>query len=331
MSAAHSHEPPSGAKLRAAFLLSFVSLFIELAGGIVSHSLALLSDAGHVLTDVVALGLAWFANIQASRPADARKTFGYHRTGILIALVNAVTLILIVGWIAFEAIQRVKEPPPVSPTFMILSAAVGIVLNVYIGLGLREGSKNDVSIRAAMLHVFGDVAASVGVIIAGLIIVLTRWSLADPFISFLIALLIAKGAWDLLREATDILMESAPRDLDLAKLACDVSQVAGVQNVHDLHVWTISGGMTALSAHLLISDNPRLNECDALLTAINELLEKNYRITHSTIQVECADCVRSTSTVYCSIPRSDGRSHEHGEFRGHGGVKHTTRIAMDAR
>lgn len=195
MSAGHNHALESGGKLRTAFFLSFTILAVELLGGLISHSLALLSDAGHVLTDLVALGLAWFATAQAQRPADASKTYGYHRTGILVALVNALTLILIVGVIAYEASRRLQEPPTVTPTLIFVSSAVGIAINLYVGLGLRGSSNGNVNVRAAMLHVFGDVAASVGVIIAGVAILLTRWYPADAVISLAIAVLIAKGAW----------------------------------------------------------------------------------------------------------------------------------------
>ncbi len=169
----------------------------------VSNSLALLSDAGHVLTDVVALGLAWFATAQAERPPNASRTFGYHRIGILAALTNAVTLILIVGAIAYEAVGRFQHPAPVDPLVMFGSALVGVVVNLYIGFGLRAASDDNLNVRAAMLHVFGHVGASVGVIVAGLVILLTGWYLADPLISVAIAVLIAKGAWDILRETVD--------------------------------------------------------------------------------------------------------------------------------
>jgi len=193
MSPGHDQPSASGGKLRTAFFLSFAILAVELAGGLVSHSLALLSDAGHVLTDLFALGLAWFATVQAQRPADASKTYGYHRTGILTALVNALTLILIAGVIAYEAIRRLQAPPTVTPTFMFVSAAIGAAINLYIGLGLRSSSDGNVNVRAAMLHVFGDVAASVGVIIAGIVILLTHWYPADAVISLAIAALIAKA------------------------------------------------------------------------------------------------------------------------------------------
>jgi cobalt-zinc-cadmium efflux system protein len=236
------------AKLRTAFLLTTIILLVELVGGLLSHSLALLADAGHVLTDILALGLAWFAAVRAERPADARNTYGQHRIGILAALANAVTLILIVIWIAYEAVQRLRQPETVTPWIMLAAATVGVAVNLYIVLGLRaEGSEN-LNVRGAMLHAIGDIGASVGVIAGALVIMLTGWEYADPIISLGIAALVVKSAWDLLGEAIDILMESSPRDLDVTQLAQDVGGVHGVSAVHDLHIWSIAGGMRVLTA-----------------------------------------------------------------------------------
>ncbi len=221
--------------LRLAFFLTLIILIAELVGGFLANSLALLSDAGHVVTDIFALGLAWFATIQAEKPANARKTFGYHRVGILAAMVNAVTLIVIAFAILLEAIQRFQHPEPVQPLIMFLAAGIGIVLNLYIGFGLMQEA-NNLNVRAAMLHVFGDVGASVGVIVAGIIILLTGWTFVDPLLSVGIAVLIAVGAWRILRETTDILMEAVPRGLSMQNLVKDMRSVEGVQDVHDLHV-----------------------------------------------------------------------------------------------
>src|SRR5437667_6098718 len=208
----HNHNHTHGmAKqaLRLAFFLTIVILVAELVGGIIGNSLALLSDAGHVVTDIFALGLAWFAAVQAEKPANAHKTFGYHRVGILAALVNAVTLVVIALAITWEAVQRLQHPEPVQPLVMFLAAGIGIAVNLFIGFGLqREGYS--LNVRAAALHVFSDVAASVGVIIAGILILLTGWTLADPLLSVGIAVLIAVGAWLIIRETTDILMEAVP-------------------------------------------------------------------------------------------------------------------------
>jgi cobalt-zinc-cadmium efflux system protein len=305
----HAHGMTRG-KLRTAFALTLVILLVEVVGGFFSHSLALLSDAGHVLTDVVALGLAWFAAGQAERPADGRKTFGYHRTGILTAQVNAVLLILIVAAIAYEAIQRLQHPEPVTPWLMFGAAAAGLAINLFIGLGLRAEGGENLNVRAAMLHVFGDVAASAAVIVGGAVILLTGWYPADPLISLLIAVLIAWGAWRILRASVDILMEATPPGLDIAQLVRDIMQVPGVSDVHDLHIWSIAGGMHALSAHVHLTDRP-LSSCDPLLDRINSLLEERYHIAHTTIQFECVGC--SPNDLYCawSAGGESGHGHAH--------------------
>jgi cobalt-zinc-cadmium efflux system protein len=310
---AHLHGA-TGAVLRRAFLLTLVILVVEAVGGMLSHSLALLSDAGHVLTDIVALGLAWFATNRAEKPPDARNTYGYHRTGILVALINAVSLILIVGWIGYEAVGRLRHPESVSPWIMIVAATVGIAINLSIALGLRaEGSAN-LNARGALLHALGDVGASVGVIIGAVVIALTGWRYADPIISLAIALLIAKGAWDLLGDTVDILMEATPRDINVAQLVRDVIRLPGVEDVHDLHIWSIAGGMRVLSAHVQVADNRPLAACDRLVEEIHTLLCNDYTISHTTLQLECAGC--TLRDLYCGLPdhaHSAEDAHEHGE------------------
>ncbi len=300
MSAGHNHAHGlTKSKLQVAFGLTAIILIVELAGGLIANSLALLSDAGHVLTDIVALGLALFATTQAERPSDAQRTFGYHRTGILAALINAVTLIAIVVGIGYEAVARLGHPQAVEPGPLFLAAAVGIGLNLYIGFGLRGASSHNLNVRAAMLHVFGDVAASVGVIVAAVVIVFTGWYAADTLISLGIALLVAKGAWDILRETVDILMEAAPRGVDLTRLVRDMVGVPGVQDVHDLHVWSIAGGMPVLSAHVLVADDRALSACDPLLRDLNHLLDHDYGIAHTTIQIESICC--PADDLYCNM------------------------------
>ena len=303
----------TGKRLRSAFLLTAIILAVELAGGIASHSLALLSDAGHVLTDIFALGLAWFATAQAERPADARKTYGYHRTGILAALANAVTLILIVVAIAYEAIGRFQHPEKVTPWLMFVSAAVGIMVNLYIAFGFHKEGGENLNVRAAMLHVLGDVGASVGVIVGGLVILATGWYPADPLISLFIAVLIARGAWGILGETVGILMESTPPGMDIAQLARDVAALPRITDVHDLHVWSIAGGMHALSAHVQVADDCPLSACDGLLEQVNHVLARRYRITHSTIQFEYACCERhEPDELYCGgMSGGDDAGHDH--------------------
>ncbi len=302
--------------LRLAFFLTMIILAAELIGGFLSNSLALLSDAGHVLTDIFALGLAWFATAQAERPANASKTFGYHRVGILAALVNAVTLIVIALVILWEAWSRFQHPEKVQPLVMFLSAGIGIAVNLYIGFGLRSEGDN-LNVRAAALHVFGDVGASVAVIVAGVVILLTGWYPADPILSVGIVGLIAVGAWRILRETTDILLEAVPKDINLSELVRDMMRVPGVQDVHDLHVWCITSGMYALSCHASIADLPP-SESASILQSLETMLGEQYRIGHTAIQFEChaheqAYC--SVDGLYCQMdtgkPSHEGHDHSH--------------------
>ena len=296
--------------LRLAFFLSLVIVAAEVTGGLLAHSLALLSDAGHALTDIFALGLAWFATAQAERPANVRKTFGYHRVGILAALINAITLILVTVWVLYEAVQRFQHPEPIQPLFMFASAGVGIAVNLYIGFGLNK-EKENLNAKAAALHVFGDVGASVGVIVAGLVILLTGWTPMDPILSVGIAALIALGAWRIVRETTDILLEATPKDMDLAALVADMKRVPGVGNVHDLHVWSITSGMYALSAHVLTTNLP-LNECASILLQVEEMLSEKYRIGHSTLQFECDEHQGKCSEIdglYCQMEETHDHKH----------------------
>lgn len=309
MSGEHGHtHAVTGDKLRTAFALTAIILLVELGGGILSHSLALLSDAGHVLTDIFALGLAWFATVQAERPADAGKTYGYHRVGILTALANAITLILIVGAIAYEAYSRFQHPQTVTPWMMFVAAAVGIAVNLYIGFSLRAEGGENVNVRAAMLHVFGDVGASVGVIVGGLIILVAHWYPVDPLISLFIAALIAWGAWNILRETLDILMESTPKDLNMAQMIRDMVTESDVQDVHDLHVWSIAGGMRCLSAHIQLTGDAPVSRGDLLIGKLNHMLDEKYRIRHTTIQLECAGC--DPNHLYCQMSNGHG-THDH--------------------
>lgn len=303
MAGHHHAHATTGRRLRIAVFLTALILAVEVAGGLVAHSLALLADAGHVLTDIIALALAAFATGQAERPADARKTYGYHRTGILAALANASVLILIVLVIGFEAARRFQHAEPVTSWPMFAAAAAGIAANLYIALGLRDESHDNLNVRAAFLHVVGDIGASAAVIAGGALIALTGWYAADPVISLAIAVLIARGAWDVLRDATDILMEASPRGLDVVRLAGDVASVPAVTDVHDLHVWSIAGGMTALSAHVQVADDCALSACDDLLERINRILLERYRIAHTTIQFEYACCERHPGEVlHCRMP-----------------------------
>src|SRR6266851_6922839 len=244
-----------GSVLKLALALTCVVLGVELAGGLISHSLALLSDAGHVLTDVFALGLAWFAVAQASRPADARRSYGYHRVSILAALVNSVTLIVIVIAIAYEAVRRLANPEPVQGGVVIVAALAGIAINAFVAFGLRGHGKS-LNLRAALLHVTGDIGASAGVVLAGAIILLTGWLYIDPILSLGIAALIAYGAWRIVRETVNLLLEGTPSEVNIGEVTTEIANTEHVISAHDLHVWALSSEEMALSVHVVLEECP---------------------------------------------------------------------------
>ena len=283
------HVSQTGARLRLALALTLAVLLIEFAGGLLSHSLALLSDAGHVLTDVFALGLAWFAVEQSKRPADQSRTYGYQRVSILAALLNAITLIVIVLAIAIEAVRRLMDPAPVQGGLVIATALVAIAINAFVILTLR-GDGDNLNLRAAMLHVTGDVAASAGVVVAGAVILLTGWLPIDPLLSLAIAALIAYGAWGIVRETVNLLMEGTPRDVDLAAVRAEITGSNLVTGVHDLHVWALSSDQLALSCHIVIDDTS-LGDAEHVVRDLESKLCDRFAIGHTTIQVEsCHPC-----------------------------------------
>ena len=278
-----------GTRLRLALGLTLVILVVELAGGLLSHSLALLSDAGHFLTDVFALGLAWFAIEQSKRPADQRRSYGYQRVGILAALLNAVALIVIVLAIGFEAVRRLMAPEPVQGGTVIATALVAIAINVFVLLTLRA-EVNNLNLRAALLHVTGDVAASAAVVIAGGVILLTGWLYIDPLLSLAIAALIAYGAWGIVRETVNLLMEGTPPDINMAEVSSEISGTDLVTGVHDLHVWALSSEDVALSCHIVIADTS-LGDAEHVVRDLEGRLCSQFAIGHTTIQVEsCHPC-----------------------------------------
>ena len=283
------HVSERGATLKRALILTCLILAVEFAGGLASHSLALLSDAGHVLTDVFALGLAWFAVEQAKRPADRRRSYGYHRVSILAALVNSVTLIVIVIAIAYEAVRRLVTPEPVQGGLVIITALVGIAINAYVAFGLRGHGKS-LNLRAALLHVTGDIAASVGVVLAGAVILLTGWLYIDPLLSLGIAVLIALGAWRIVRETVNLLLEGTPGDVDLAAVTGEITGTKLVTSMHDLHVWALSSDEMALSCHVVVADCA-LGDAEHVVRDLENRLCGRFAIGHTTIQVEsCHPC-----------------------------------------
>ncbi|MGC7872626.1 cation diffusion facilitator family transporter [Desulfosporosinus sp. SYSU MS00001] len=277
----HSHAPEG--KMKLAFFLTLIILVVEVIGGLISHSLALLSDAGHVLTDIAAIGLSWYAIKQSKRPSDESMTFGYYRAGVLAAFVNGITLILITVWIFWEAYYRFRIPEFVIPTWMFISAGVGLVMNLYLGLGMRH--EENINVKSAVLHMLGDAAASAGVIFGGIIIAFTKWYVIDPILSVLIALLIAVGAWKIIKQTVTILMEGTPAGIKIQEVHDAIISADGVQQVHDLHVWTITDGRVALSCHVVVDSKMVVGEIQNLLRVVEHKLV-HLGIGHVTIQPE---------------------------------------------
>jgi cobalt-zinc-cadmium efflux system protein len=276
--------------------LAFVA--VEALAGVAANSLALLTDAAHNLTDVVALGLSWYAVRLATRPSNARKTYGYHRAGILVALVNAATLGIISLGIFYEAWQRFLAPPEVQSRILIGVGLVAFVVNLGTALLVKKGSEHDLNLRSAFVHLMGDVLSTVGAVIAGVVIYFTGANWLDALASVLIAVLILWNAWGILRETVDILLEATPRDVDMNAMIADMAQIKGVLGVHDLHVWSISSSLRSMSAHILI-DDIAISSGAAIQTAINELVVQRYNISHATLQLECSGC--APDVLYCDM------------------------------
>jgi cobalt-zinc-cadmium efflux system protein len=285
-------------RLALSLSITLLFVFVEIAAGVFANSLALLTDAAHNFTDVLALGLSWWALRLTSQPANQEKTYGYHRAGILAALANSTTLVVIALGIFYEAYLRFINPPQVQADVLIGVGVIGVVINVVTALLVRRGAEHDLNIRATFIHLMGDVMSTVGAVIAGVIISFTNWNWMDPLIGVLIGILILWSAWSIVRESVDILMESTPTDIDVDAMVRDISAVEGVRGVHDLHVWSITRGMRTLSAHLVTDDLP-ISEATSIQTSVNEVLYHNYNINHATLQLECNDCM--PSTLYCAF------------------------------
>jgi len=293
--AAHAHEHPHahghapGGRLRFALVLTVAVAAIEIAGGIVSGSLALLSDAAHVFMDAFALVIALAASIQATRPATHRHTFGYARVEVLAALANGGLLFAITALIVFEAIHRFATPEVPQGGLMAGVAAVGFCANVAIGLMLLGGARENINVKAALFHVASDAVGALAVVIGGLVVLATRAAWIDPVLSLLVSAIIVVGVVRIVREACDVLLESAPGHAEVPLVRRSLRALPGVVGVHDLHVWTIGPGSHALSAHVLLED-ARISEASALLRSIEGCLRDEFAITHVTIQFECENC-----------------------------------------
>lgn len=290
MSGSHQHGAGISAnKMWIAFGITLTFCLIEAFIGYRANSLALMSDAGHNLADALALALSAYAIWVAKKPADSKRTFGYHRAGILAALVNATGLVLMAIVIFYEAIIRLRAPEQVQSGPMIWVALVAILLNTAIAWWFHAAAKNDLNIRSAYLHMLGDAAASMGVVIAGVIIMFTGAYIADPIVSIIFALLVLWSSWGILHESIQILLEAAPVGMDLAEVKNAIVNVQGVLNVHDLHVWTVSSGLIAASCHITIIEQ-MVSTSQKIVHEVNEMLEHEFHIGHSIVQVETDNC-----------------------------------------
>ncbi|HEY3303919.1 MAG TPA: cation diffusion facilitator family transporter [Candidatus Binatia bacterium] len=272
--------------LALAVAITAIYFFAEVVGGLLTNSLALLSDAGHMFSDTAALGLSLCAFQIARRPATTKKTFGYQRLEILAALINGLVLWLVVGAIFTEAYRRFLDPPPVHTVGMLGVALVGLAVNVVAGRILYSCDQGNLNIRGAFLHVLGDALGSVGAVVAALVMLFTGWYMADPAISVLIGGLILYTSWELVRESVDILMQSVPRGINTEEVQRAMEEVTGVIKVHDLHVWSVTSGVFTLSAHAVIHER---GDPHAILDQMEERLKSAFAIEHTTIQLETED------------------------------------------
>lgn len=283
----HFDEVREGNKkgLLIALIITTGIMLLEFFGGLITNSLALLSDSGHMLSDASSLALSLVAFWFATRPASPKKTYGFYRFEILAALFNAVTLFVIAGFIVYEAFQRFIEPPTVASGTMMIIAGIGLLANILSAWSLisKGDVKNNVNLRSAYLHVLGDALGSVGAIIAGLLMLMFEWYIADPIISVVVAILILKSAWGVLTHSIHILMEGTPITIDQKEVKATLEEIEGVIDVHDLHIWTITSGIDSLTCHILIKDDHDSQEI--LQQSIDKIREK-FKIEHTTIQIE---------------------------------------------
>jgi cobalt-zinc-cadmium efflux system protein len=269
-------------RLRVALAITGTFLVAEVLGGLVSNSLALLADAGHMLTDVAALGLSLFVAWFSRQPHEPRRTFGYLRWEILAAFLNGATLLVLSVWIAVEAVLRLSEPEPVASGIMLVIAVTGVAANVAAARILHPASESNLNMRGAYLHVLGDLLGSVATVIAALLVRFTGWLVADPVASLLMTLLIVRGAWRLVRESIDVLLESTPAHISLGKVRQQLEAIPGIESVHDLHVWAVTSGVVAMSVHAIVRQPERHQH---VLEHVHDAM-RLFGIHHVTVQLE---------------------------------------------
>ncbi len=311
----HSHaHPHTGKILNWSLLATALFVVVEIYAGYRSHSLALFSDAGHNATDALALLLAWFGMRQEARPPDERRTFGYQRAGVLSALVNASTLIVVSGWIFYEAVVRISHPALVDERVMGLTAVGAIVLNGAIVWSLHRTDREDLNVRSALVHMMGDLIGSAAIAVAALFLRFTGWQWLDPVLSIAIAALIVWSAWGIVVESLNILLEALPKGMNLGAVKETLRGVNGVLDIHDLHIWSLGSRSRALSCHVLIEDVPP-SVSFTILQRIQDVLAHDFRIRHTTVQFEHLNCCPPEEV--CAGHVGHGREHGSHEHVGH--------------
>lgn len=308
MSHIHHHHK---SVLKRALLLIAAFMLVEIAGGLLTNSLALLSDAGHMLSDAIALALSLAAFHWSDRPTTLKNTFGYRRGEIIAAALNGLTLAAIVLWIVIEAIGRLLHPPEVASLGMLAVAVTGLAVNILIAVWMHRGSDihHNLNMKSAYLHVLGDLLGSVGAILAALLMLAFGWRWADPLVSLLIAALIGKSSVGVLKSALHILMEGAPTHIDHERLLTTLRAADGVIAVHDLHLWTITSGLNALSCHIVVAGDLRVHDAERIVQKLAHELAQ-HGIQHSTIQTESEAHGHSDSLV-CACEAEDAHEHHH--------------------
>lgn len=312
----HGHDHGSaltGRRLVLSMVITLAFVLGEAIAGYFSNSLALLSDAGHNFADALALILSWYGLWMAQRPSSDKHTFGYHRVGILTALVNAIALVLIALFVFWEAISRLRHPEPVQSTPMIVVALIAILVNTLISLWLRKAAKKDLNVRSAYMHMLGDAISAAAVVVAGIIVAFTGGSIADPVVSILIGLFILWSPWGILKESVNVLLEGIPEGMDMWSVEQAINEVPGVRAVHDLHVWTVGSGMVCCSCHITVEEQS-VRSGENVLREVTRKLEHDFEIAHTTIQVEAEGC--EPNDMYCIMKLARGasaaNSHDHG-------------------
>ncbi len=292
-------------RLALSLIITLVILFAEIVGGLISNSIALLSDAGHVLTDAFALGLSLIAARISKKPSDFRATYGYQRFGLLAAIVNGFSLVAIAMYIFVESYHRFVSPPVIGTTVMLTVATGGLIGNIAMALILGRGHE-DLNIKSAWLHVIGDTLSSVGVIISGIVVLATGWTYADPVAGIIIGTIIVIGGLRVVREAAGIFLEMVPKGFDVEEIARKISVFPEVMGIHDIHVWSLAHKNIAFSAHVWVHDQ-RLSDLEPLRRNIEELL-RSMNINHILLQFECGEC--ESNGLYCQVHTLEGR-HDH--------------------